>query len=112
LVTKLSDTVIDSFTENQFRYIPELTAFPTIVISGGNFVKQDGTIGIVAQRSLTVVNNATSIVYISFAAAPSIALRQSGSEPTTNVVRLYEVVASAGVITSITDRRVRSAAVV
>lgn len=104
MVTRLSDTVVDTQCEGQFQHIPGLSSGLNFVVQSGFFF--DSVLITFPQTTLVLPDDSTVNVVINFDNTPATldALVVAPSEG----LLLYKVVTVAGVVTSITDLRWRA----
>ncbi len=103
MVTRLSDTVVDTAIETQFRYDVEASSGLDMVVSGGvHFEDSTGAVTF-TQQTFTLADDTTNFIVLDFDDEPATfkAVTQLPDLP----FILYRVVTSSGSISSVNDLR-------
>lgn len=105
MVTRLSNTVIDTQFESQFKYLPHESSALNFVLTGGSVPELAGN-ATIAKQTIALTDDSTNRVYVDYSVTPAV-ISQSTSIPSTALL-LYEVVTASGAVTSVTDARWKS----
>ena len=105
MVTKLSDTVVETAVEKQFRNIAGENSGLNFEIAAGKVMEVAGLVEI-PQQTLALTDDTTNYVYLSFDAA-TVALGSGTTLPTLGHL-LFTVVTASAAISSIVDHRWRA----
>lgn len=105
MVTKISERLYRPDVENELNEAPENYSGLNFAYSAGIVYTQGGKVNVPA-GTILMTDNAVNIVWIDYD-TETIATATTGSEDTTNAVRLFSVTTLAGVITDVTDERAK-----
>lgn len=103
MVTKLSDTVVDTVYERQFRYLSTESSGLSFVMDAGQLMETSGLVEF-PKQTITLVDDTSQHILINFDVNPAQVVRQT-TITADKYLLLYEIATASGVISTVDDCR-------